>query len=108
MEEKYTLKQLSEITGLSPSFIKLLEEEDILSPERRGRRKFYGEDDLEKLRFIRFLKCDMGVNVAGIEIILNMREKMERMVKEQEKFLKELKERLRNEIQRRLNTFEDS
>ncbi len=102
MEERYTLKQLCELTGLSPGFIRELEKEGLISSERRGRRRFYTERELERLKFIKFLRFEMGVNLAGIDIILNMRERMLKMMEEREKFLSELKSRLREELEKRV------
>ncbi len=104
MEEKYTLKQVSEIIGLSPRTIRLLEKEGFISSEKRGRERYYGEEDLERLRLIKLLRCDFGVNLVGIEIILNMREKIIELMEERDRFLREIRERLKEEIKRR---FED-
>lgn len=104
LEEKYTLKQVSEIVGLSPRTIRLLEKEGLIKSEKRGRQRYYSEEDLEKLKLIKLLRCDFGVNLPGVEIILNMRERMIELLEERDRFLKEIRDRIREEIKKR---FED-
>ncbi len=104
LEERYTLKQVSEITGLSPRTVRLLEREGFIKSEKRGRQRYYSEEDLERLKLIKLLKCDFGVNLAGVEIILNMREKMIELLEERDRLLREIRDKIKEEIKRR---FED-
>ncbi len=101
MEEKYTLKQVSELVGLSPRVISYLEKEGFISPEIRAGKKYYSEKDLEIIRLVKLLKYDLGVNMAGIEIIINMRERMLEMLREREEFIEALRVRLKEEIEKR-------
>ena len=66
--------------NIHPQTLRLYEREGLLAPSRtEGNTRLYSEDDLEQLETILSLTRDLGVNLAGVEIILNMRRKIERM-----------------------------
>ena len=74
--------------GVHPQTLRLYEREGLLSPSRtEGNTRLYSERDLETLSLILSLTRDLGVNLAGVEIILNMRRKMEAMQMEMERFV---------------------
>jgi len=74
--------------GVHPQTLRLYEREGLLSPSRtEGNTRLYSERDLEKLSIILSLTRELGVNLAGVEIILNMRRKMEAMQMEMERFV---------------------
>lgn len=78
--------------NIHPQTLRLYEREGLLIPSRtKGNTRVYTEKDLKKLEFILSLTREMGVNLAGIEIILNMRNKMEMMQDQFALFLEELK-----------------
>jgi MerR family transcriptional regulator/heat shock protein HspR len=75
-----------------PQTLRLYEREGLLIPSRtKGNTRVYTDRDLERLEFILVLSREMGVNLAGIEIILNMRAKMEIMQDQFSRFIDELK-----------------
>ena len=66
--------------GIHPQTLRLYEREGLLKPSRtEGNTRLYSEDDLRQLEVILNLTRDLGVNLAGVEIVLNMRRKMEQM-----------------------------
>lgn len=66
--------------NLHPQTLRLYEREGLLKPSRsQGNTRLYTDDDLKQLELILNLIRDLGVNLAGVEVILNMRQKMERM-----------------------------
>ena len=76
----YMISAVSEMFNLHPQTLRLYEREGLLSPSRsEGNTRLYTEQDLERLEVILSLTRDLGVNLAGIEIILNMRERMSEM-----------------------------
>ncbi|MBI2684770.1 MAG: helix-turn-helix transcriptional regulator [Acidobacteria bacterium] len=80
---------------LHPQTLRLYEREGLLKPSRSdGNTRLYTEEDLERLEVILKLTRDLGVNLAGVEIILNMREKMEEMQRQIEQFVASLNEEL--------------
>ena len=76
---------------IHPQTLRLYEREGLLKPSRtEGNTRLYSEEDLEQLETILTLTRDLGVNLAGVEIILNMREKMDSMQREFERFFEYL------------------
>ena len=79
-----------------PQTLRLYEREGLLKPPRtRGNTRLYSEEDLERLSFILSLTRDLGVNLAGAEIIMEMRRKLEAMQAEMDRFVAGLKEEIR-------------
>jgi MerR family transcriptional regulator/heat shock protein HspR len=76
----YMISAVAELYKLHPQTLRLYERVGLLKPSRsQGNTRLYTDSDLERLEVILTLARDMGVNLAGIEIILNMREKMVEM-----------------------------
>jgi len=74
--------------GIHPQTLRLYEREGLLKPSRtEGNTRLYSEDDLRQLEVILNLTRDLGVNLAGVEIVLNMRRKMEQMQTEVSEFV---------------------
>src|SRR5262247_923145 len=83
----YTISAVAEQFELHPQTLRLYEREGLLKPSRsEGNTRLYTDSDLERLEIILSLTRDLGVNLAGVEIILNMREKMDAMQREFERF----------------------
>jgi len=83
----YMISSVAELYNLHPQTLRLYERVGLLKPSRSdGNTRLYTEEDLQRLDVILTLTRDMGVNLAGIEIILNMREKMLEMEKQMSEF----------------------
>ncbi|HKC62131.1 MAG TPA: helix-turn-helix transcriptional regulator [Pyrinomonadaceae bacterium] len=83
----YTISAVADQFGIHPQTLRLYEREGLLKPSRsEGNTRLYTDADLERLEVILSLTRDLGVNLAGVEIILNMREKMDAMQREFERF----------------------
>ena len=83
----YTISAVAELYDIHPQTLRLYEREGLLKPSRSvGNTRLYEDSDLERLEIILSLTRDLGVNLAGVEIVLNMREKMETMQREFERF----------------------
>src|SRR3712207_1968020 len=83
----YTISAVAAQYDLHPQTLRLYEREGLLKPSRsEGNTRLYTDSDLERLEVILSLTRDLGVNLAGVEIILNMREKMDAMQREFERF----------------------
>lgn len=68
---------------IHPQTLRLYEREGLLLPSRtEGKTRLYSEDDLERLEFILSLTRDLGVNLAGVEVVLNLRDRMAKMQEE--------------------------
>lgn len=84
----YMISAVAETYGIHPQTLRLYEREGLLSPSRtEGNTRLYSEEDLRQLETILNLTRDLGVNLAGVEIILNMRLKMEKMQREISEFI---------------------
>jgi len=83
----YMISAVAELYKLHPQTLRLYERVGLLKPSRsQGNTRLYTDQDLERLDVILTLARDMGVNLAGIEIILNMREKMVEMERQMTEF----------------------
>src|ERR1700727_1265323 len=84
----YMISAVAEQYQIHPQTLRLYEREGLLAPSRSdGNTQLYTDEDLERLEVILKLTRELGVNLAGVEIILNMREKMEAMQKQIEEFI---------------------
>src|ERR1700753_1639841 len=76
----YMISAVAEMYEIHPQTLRLYEREGLLQPSRTvGNTRLYTDEDLERLEFILNLARELGVNIAGIAIILQMRERMEEM-----------------------------
>jgi MerR family transcriptional regulator/heat shock protein HspR len=92
----YMISVVAKSYGIHPQTLRLYEREGLLKPSRtEGNTRLYSDDDLKQLEVILNLTRDLGVNLAGIEIILNMRRKMEQMQADLNEFLAHVREELR-------------
>lgn len=93
----YMISAVAEQYQIHPQTLRLYEREGLLKPSRsEGNTRLYTDDDLERLEVILKLTRDMGVNLAGVEIILNMREKMAAMQQQIQEFVSTLNDELRS------------
>jgi MerR family transcriptional regulator/heat shock protein HspR len=84
----YTISVVAEQFDIHPQTLRLYEREGLLKPSRTdGNTRMYTEEDMERLDVILSLTRDLGVNLAGVEIILNMRHKMEEMQTQMQEFV---------------------
>ncbi|MEK6699449.1 MAG: helix-turn-helix transcriptional regulator [Nitrospirota bacterium] len=98
----FMISVVSEMLGVHPQTLRIYEREGFIKPKRSGgNTRLYSEGDVEKLEMVLRLTRELGVNLAGVEVILSMREKMERMQREMEETIRQLREDLAREIRRR-------
>src|SRR5262249_52005489 len=98
-ERKYTISVVAEQYGVHPQTLRLYEREGLIKPSRSAKgTRYYTEQDIERLELVLNLTRDLGVNLAGVEIILNMREKMSQMQREFENFIHYIRDNLSPEM----------
>src|ERR1035438_4418216 len=91
----YMISSVAEQYGVHPQTLRLYEREGLLKPSRSdGNTRLYTDEDLERLEVILHLTRDLGVNLAGVEIILNMRERMGEMQAQIQEFVTTLNREL--------------
>jgi len=104
----YMISVVAQKYNIHPQTLRLYEREGLLKPSRtEGNTRLYSDDDLEQLETILSLTRELGVNLAGVEIILNMRAKIERMQEEVNEFMKYVRHELSRGLgdwEQRLNT----
>src|SRR5215831_10212762 len=104
----YMISAVATKYNVHPQTLRLYEREGLLKPSRtEGNTRLYSDEDLQELETILALTRDLGVNLAGVEIILNMRRKMERMQHEVNEFMQYVKKELARGLgdwEQRLNT----
>lgn len=96
--EYFTISIVSQMYGVHPQTLRLYEREGLLIPHRsEGNRRLYSREDLRRLKIILSLTRELGVNLAGVEIILGMRDRMRAMQQEVQEFVKHLQREVMRE-----------
>ena len=91
------ISAVAEMYGIHPQTLRLYEREGLLKPSRtEGNTRLYTDEDLQRLEFILTLARDLSVNISGIAIILQMRERMEEMQRQIQDFVKYMQEEVIN------------
>jgi MerR family transcriptional regulator/heat shock protein HspR len=96
----YMISAVAEMYEIHPQTLRLYEREGLLKPSRtEGNTRLYTDEDLERLEFILNLARDLGVNISGIAIILQMRERMEEMNRQMQSFVDYVRSEMLQHIQ---------
>ncbi|AEB11997.1 heat shock protein transcriptional repressor HspR, fused homodimer type [Marinithermus hydrothermalis] len=99
----YVISVAAELVEMHPQTLRLYERKGLIKPRRSaGKTRLYSERDIERLREIRRLTQELGVNLAGVEEIMRLREELETL---QNRFEQEV-ERLKAELGERLRSLE--
>jgi MerR family transcriptional regulator/heat shock protein HspR len=98
----YLISVVAEMLSVHPQTLRLYEREGLITPRRTRKQRLYSESDIEKLNLILQLTRELGVNKAGVEIILRMRHRMEVMQKEMEEMMGFLEDEIREDFSERL------
>jgi MerR family transcriptional regulator, heat shock protein HspR len=94
------ISAVAEMYDIHPQTLRLYEREGLLKPSRtEGNTRLYTDEDLERLEFILNLARDLGVNIAGIAIILQMRERMEAMNQQMQDFVEYVRSEMISRMQ---------
>jgi MerR family transcriptional regulator/heat shock protein HspR len=101
-EPLFMISVVSRMLGVHPQTLRLYEREGLICPKRNNKQRLYSEEDIEKINFILQLTREMGVNKAGVEIILRMKERMERLQEEMDEMMDRLEDDIRHEFERKL------
>lgn len=97
----YMISVIAELLGIHPQTLRLYEREGFVRPRRtRGGTRLYSERDLEAVRRILHLTRDLGLNLAGVEVILEMRRKMEQMQADLDEALEFMRREMKREVER--------
>src|SRR5256885_2515003 len=93
----YMISAVAETYGIHPQTLRLYEREGLLKPSRsEGNTRLYTQEDIERLEVILSLTRDLGVNLAGVEVVLNMRNRMEEMQRDMQEFIEYIEQEFAN------------
>jgi MerR family transcriptional regulator/heat shock protein HspR len=93
----YMISAVAEMYNIHPQTLRLYEREGLLIPSRtNGNTRLYADEDLVRLETILNLTRDLGVNLAGIQVILNMRDRMQKMQEEMQAFVEYVQREILN------------
>ena len=94
---RYMISVASELVGMHPQTLRIYEQKGLVRPRRTpGGTRLYSEHDLERLRTVQRLTTELGLNLAGVELVLRLEEELQRAYGR----LARMEERLREEIER--------
>ena len=100
----YFIGVVAEITEIHPQTLRHYERIGLLTPSRSpGNVRMFSQEDIERVRLIQRLTSELGVNLAGVEVVLNMRDRYQRQAAEHQRDLTELRQRYEAEIRRLRN-----
>ncbi len=95
----YMISVVAEMFDIHPQTLRAYEREGLLRPARTdGNTRLYSQEDLDRIELILRLTKDLGVNLAGVEVILNMRERMDEMRRQMNEMFQEVLRRMETEF----------
>ena len=98
----YLISIVSEMLNVHPQTLRLYEREGFIRPKRTKKQRLYSEKDVEQLNFILQLTRELGVNRAGVDIIIRMRHRMEILQHEMEEMMDLLEDELQRDFKERI------
>jgi len=108
-EPLYMIGVAASLCEMHPQTLRLYERLGLVQPKRlRGKARLYSQADIERLQKIRRLTKEMGVNLAGVEIILNLLDKIEQMQEKIDNETEKIRQEIETEIRRRFGELEDN
>ncbi|ACN98543.1 heat shock protein transcriptional repressor HspR [Sulfurihydrogenibium azorense] len=95
-EPLYMIGTVAKMYNIHPQTLRLYEKEGLIVPSRtKGKTRMYSEEDLERLEFILFLTRELGVNLAGVDAILRMKQQIEELQNQIQLLLTKIQEEIR-------------
>ena len=108
---RYMISVAADLVGMHPQTLRIYEQKGLVRPERTsGNTRLYSESDLERLRLIQQLTTELGLNLAGVEMVLRLEDQLARMQRRMDRMERELRERMRDverQYKRELVVWED-
>lgn len=100
----YMISVASRLLDVHPQTLRMYERDGFIQPHRINRQRLYSEDDIERLNLVIQLTKELGVNKAGVDIILRMRSRIDTLQREMSEMMRLLEEDARAEFEQRLET----
>jgi len=90
---RYMISIAAELVGMHPQTLRMYEQKGLVQPQRTaGNTRLYSEADLERLRLIQRLTTELGLNLAGVQTVLDLEEQLQRMHTRMERLELEMRE----------------
>jgi MerR family transcriptional regulator/heat shock protein HspR len=94
---RYMISVAADLVGMHPQTLRIYEQKGLVRPKRTsGNTRLYSEADLERLRTIQRLTTELGLNLAGVELVLRMEDQLRRMQRRMERIEQQLREEIAN------------
>jgi MerR family transcriptional regulator, heat shock protein HspR len=94
---RYMISVAADLVGMHPQTLRIYEQKGLVRPKRTaGNTRLYSEQDLERLRLIQRLTTELGLNLAGVEMVLQLEDQLGRMQRRMDRMEREMRERMRN------------
>jgi MerR family transcriptional regulator/heat shock protein HspR len=91
-QPRYMISVAAELVGMHPQTLRIYEAKGLVTPKRTpGNTRLYSEADLERLRLIQQLTTELGLNLAGVEQVLRLRDEVERVRSRMDRLERELR-----------------
>lgn len=98
----YMISVVSRILEVHPQTLRMYEREGFVQPHRVNKQRLYSDEDIEKLNLVIKLTKELGVNKAGVDIILRMKNRMQSMQEEMREMMRFMEEDIRQKFEKRL------
>ena len=94
---RYMISVAADLVGMHPQTLRIYEQKGLVRPKRTsGNTRLYSERDLERLRLIQRLTTELGLNLAGVEMVLRLEDQLDRMQRRMDRMEREMRERMRD------------
>jgi MerR family transcriptional regulator, heat shock protein HspR len=98
---RYMISVAADLVGMHPQTLRIYEQKGLVRPTRTaGNTRLYSESDIERLRLIQQLTTELGLNLAGVEMVLRLEDQLKRLQRRLDRRERELRERMRD-VERR-------
>lgn len=104
-ERFYLISMVCKLLNVHPQTLRLYEREGFIKPKRIKHQRIYTDEDLDRLNFVIKLTKELGVNRAGVDIILRMRDRMTMMEKIMQELIRHMDEDVKETFEKRLKKF---
>ena len=94
---RYMISVAADLVGMHPQTLRIYEQKGLVRPQRTaGNTRLYSEDDLDRLRTIQRLTTELGLNLAGVELVLRMEDQLQKMQLRMERIERQMREEIEN------------
>jgi MerR family transcriptional regulator, heat shock protein HspR len=94
---RYMISVAADLVGMHPQTLRIYEQKGLVRPQRTsGNTRLYSEADLERLKLIQRLTTELGLNLAGVEMVIGLEDQMNRMQRRMKRMEHELREQMRD------------